>query len=84
MTYPDLTWKVISADRAGQIARDDANYALEAIRLREHPRAIEKFIDVSIRIKAQEARRNPCTDQKTTSSPTPQYSPQTPKQTCVT
>jgi hypothetical protein len=54
MTYPELTWKVISADRSGELARDDANYALEAIRLREHPRAIEKFIDVSIKIKLHE------------------------------
>ena len=60
MTYPELTWRVICADRAGDIARDDANYALEAIRVREHPRAIQKFIDVSIRIKEEEDRRKPC------------------------
>ena len=56
-TYGALTWRVLVAAKRDIITAHDAKIALEAIRLRESPRGIERFIDVSIRIKELEDRR---------------------------
>jgi hypothetical protein len=63
--YPALTWRILVANKRGTLTDDDAAVALEAVRLRQHPKAIEKFIDVSIRIKEHEDRRTPCTPDAT-------------------
>jgi hypothetical protein len=41
----------------GTLRDDDARVALAAVKTREHPAAIKKFVDVSIRIQTAQKRR---------------------------
>jgi len=54
--YSSLTWNILTARLRNELRADDAKVALAAIKNREHPAAIKKFVDVSIKIKTAEDR----------------------------
>jgi hypothetical protein len=55
--YAAIIWKILAARLRNDITPDDAKAALAAAKAREHPKVIERFIEVATRANQHLNRR---------------------------